>query len=232
VAKKTDGNYHDKRVQKAQRQVRQLCLQRLAAFFNTYPEALAGPCRSSVELFIEIAAPSLAAAEVESTQHRGGLLNAVVAMSTHPELVPIMVDNHASLLPPLLKMIGARKVSQSVVHAVLELMENLLSYGEAESKIIPLGLPSMGESRKRKRAGSDEDSGSEESEEEEEDDTERLAQVAAVKATVEGLWVQYVPLFLDGSTPTNPSCPSCPTNPTNPASLLEILLTITTLIHF
>jgi hypothetical protein len=200
LVKKSEGGYEDKRRQKAQKSVRQLCLQRLAAFFNAYPEVLAGPCRSSVELFIEIAAPSLDAASIESTQHRGGLLNAVVAMSTHAELVPIMVDHHASLLPPLLKMIGAPKVSQSVVHAVLELLENLLGYGEAEAKEAPLGLPE-GFSRKRKRVDSDEDSEDEgDKSEEEEDDTERRIQVAAVKTTVDGLWVQYVPLFLDGTT--------------------------------
>jgi hypothetical protein len=97
-------------------------------------------------------------------------------------------------------MIGAPKVSQSVVHAVLELLENLLGYGEAEAKEAPLGLPE-GFSRKRKRVDSDEDSEDEgDKSEEEEDDTERRIQVAAVKTTVDGLWVQYVPLFLDGTT--------------------------------
>lgn len=121
LQKKMDGDF---------RSVRQLCLQRFAAILNLYPRTMGGNLRSCVDIFLEIADDMISKMSVEGTQHRGGLINVMVAFSEHIELLPILLDNHQTLIPALFQIVAAKKVAKPVVHAILDFAGHLLNHEE------------------------------------------------------------------------------------------------------
>ena len=123
----------EKREQKQLRSIRQLVFSRMASILELYhasffPSPLPAPVDLTPFLshFLTLASPSIALLPIEQTQHKGALLSALLTLSLHPTLVPVLAQS-PTLLPAVFSLLSAPKASPDVIKTVLSLCENLLA---------------------------------------------------------------------------------------------------------
>jgi len=80
--------------------------------------------------FLRLSKHAITSMSLDNTQHRGGLLQTFLSMSSHSSLLPVLldVDNKLEdpLLPALFRLLASPRVSREVVDAVLEICHQLV----------------------------------------------------------------------------------------------------------
>ena len=98
---------------------------------SSYRGRVVHPLRRWLDMFVRVAHGSIERLAIEGTQHRGGLLDALTALSRHRELMPVYLadaeseskDDARAILPHLLACLSAKRVARPVVNAVLDVLE-------------------------------------------------------------------------------------------------------------
>jgi hypothetical protein len=108
------------------------------------------PMRPWLDIFLRHAASSLSLLSKEGSQQRGGLLDAMVSISQHRDLIWVFfealpnsgspvkgatAEAYAQLLPSLLSLLSAKNAAKPVVNAILDILENFLTVHEQDSSI-------------------------------------------------------------------------------------------------
>ena len=214
----TDGK-DEKRVQKELRGLRQLVFSRMATIVDVYhahfcpSDASAAPDLTPfLSRFLDLAAPSISLLAAEHTQHKGGLLSVLLAMSVHPTLVPTLARS-PNLLPSVFSLLSAVNASPEVIKAVLSLCEHLLSIQQDAVAILEEERTALDRAGTPRRALSSSrhsidrvmmDSSDEEADEDtptstpaDDAATQRSReQTKALAALVEAAWRQHIGAFL------------------------------------
>jgi U3 small nucleolar RNA-associated protein 20 len=122
----------DKENQTSARQIRLLGTKRLSEFslFLTFEELeFILPA-----MFTSLISPKLSALPSETTQSPSALLQLLVAWSSKRDVVPALVKYDSSVLPAVFACLAVPKVKSTVVLRILDLVQNLLGFAEAEGK--------------------------------------------------------------------------------------------------
>ena len=145
----TTSEGDDRREYKLLRTIRQLIYARFATMLDLYPfhfvstAAATSPAQPSssfvtsvhvdlspfLSVFLELTSSAITALPSEQTQHKAGLLSVMLVLSSHAELLPVLMSSDV-MLPAVFGLLAATRVAPEVVRTVLTICEQLLAREE------------------------------------------------------------------------------------------------------